>query len=436
MKHFKFNLFYFCYFFTFEFLMLILYLVSLFSKRIREEIQRRTLGPSLLSTLKEHKGNKESIVFFCSSAGEYEQARPLIDYYSSKGKHICIIAFSPSGTRFIKKRNESNDYFLSPLDSFFTWKKIFNTLTPTLCFIVRHELWPSFIKVASEYSKLVLINASMNRKYNIISLSIKKLLLSMMNTIFVVDSSDLNFYKQITTDVVLSGDTKYDRVRERAEEKKDEIFKLKEKLLSSDFGSSDSTPVESKVSMYNYFIIGSGWHRDIECVFDSFSKVKKIDSSWKVLCASHDISPTMIDWIKSECEKMNFKYSLFSDPNFFKQESNFDVCIVDVIGRLSELYGASHLCWVGGAMHYKIHNVLEPAIYGLNIAHGPMYHDQKEACLLVDKGACTVCKDSDELYKWWLMHNPPQINQETKNLMLSLSFASKTILNHIEHLGV
>ncbi len=429
MKNFKFNLFYFFYFLSFELLYIVVKFVSIFSKRIREELKKRSVSSSQLLTIKEHKADRDTILFFCSSAGEYEQARPLIDYYNKKGKHIFIVAFSPSGTRFMQKRNETNDFILCPLDRYHVWKAIFKILKPSTCFIVRHELWPSFIKLASSYSRLILINASMNRRYNVISLSMKKLLLSMMDYIFVVEESDLDFYKGIVKESLLAGDTKYDRVRLRSDEKKEEIDLLKKQLCSYDF-SLDSS------SGYKYFIIGSGWHKDIECVFDAYLMIRDKDPSWKIICASHDISSTMIDWIKKECEKRNLNYLCFSDSSFLVNGIDFDVCIVDVIGRLSELYGASHLCWVGGAMHYKIHNVLEPAIYGLNIAHGPLYHDQKEACLLVEKGACTVCKDSDELYRWWLSHNPPQINQETKKLMFELSFASKTILNHIEHLGV
>ena len=430
MKNFKFNLFYFFYFLSFELLCIIAKFISFFSKRIREELKKRSLTSFQLATIKKHKASKDTILFFCSSAGEYEQARPLIDYYSKKGKHIFIVAFSPSGISFMEKRNESHDFILCPLDRYCTWRSIFKILKPSMCFIVRHELWPSFIKLASSYSRLILINASMNRKYNFVSLSMKKLLLSMMDSIFVVEESDLDFYKTIVKDSLLAGDTKYDRVRLRSIEKKEEIAHLKEQLNSYVFSSPTSS------LGYKYFIIGSGWHKDIECVFDAYLKIRITDSSWKIICASHDISPVMIDWIKSECTKRNLSYSCFSDPSFLAKGINFDVCIVDVIGRLSELYGVSHLCWVGGAMHYKIHNVLEPAIYGLNIAHGPLYHDQKEACLLVNKGASTVCKDSDELFNWWLDHSPPQINEQTKNLMLSLSFTSKTILNHIEHLGV
>ena len=104
---------------------------------------------------------------------------------------------------------------------------------------------------------------------------------------------------------------------------------------------------------------------------------------------------------------------------------------MDVIGKLSELYGASHLCWVGGAMHYKIHNVLEPAIYGLNIAHGPLYLDQKEAVLLVQNGLSTVCNCQEDVDKWWSSHLDPKPNQATKDLMFSLSFTSQKIINQV-----
>lgn len=48
--------------------------------------------------------------------------------------------------------------------------------------------------------------------------------------------------------------------------------------------------------------------------------------------------------------------------------------VIDRVGFLSELYGACHLAFVGGALHHKVHNVLEPLCYGLPIAFGPRYH--------------------------------------------------------------
>ena len=435
MKQLKFNLFFIFYFLFYELSFLILLVLSFFSKTIKTQIKDRKISTPLLSTIKEHKGSKQSILFYCSSAGEFEQACPIIDHYKKLNYHIFIVFFSPSGILFAKKRNETNDFILAPFDQYFSWKKLLDVLDPKFCFILRHELWPAFIKLASQKSKLILLNASMNRKYNPGSLFLKKLLLSMMDMIFVVDRSDLSFYEGIVKDSFLAGDTKYDRVRLQSISKQQDIMTLRKRLHALDIWtsvetSSDSFNLEDR---FKYFIIGSGWHKDISYCFDSFLDIKKLDPSWKIICASHDVSSKMIDFIKDECKIRDFTFIQFSKlDSEAKIPSDFDVLIVDVIGRLSELYGSSHLCWIGGALHYKIHNVLEAAIFGLNIAHGPLYTDQKEAVLLVKEGLSEVFDTSSKITQWWKNHINPSINQKTRDFILSLSFTSKTILDRVE----
>ncbi len=75
--------------------------------------------------------------------------------------------------------------------------------------------------------------------------------------------------------------------------------------------------------------------------------------------------------------------------------------LVDVLGDLPELYGCAHLAWVGGALHYRVHNVLEPACRGLYLCFGPMFETSQEAKVLVDRGLARVIHNGHEFYRWY-----------------------------------
>ena len=83
--------------------------------------------------------------------------------------------------------------------------------------------------------------------------------------------------------------------------------------------------------------------------------------------------------------------SLFSGIG--AEESNH-VLIIDGMGLLAEFYGCADLALVGGGIHNRVHNVLEPAVRGLYLSYGPRYHTSKEAIGLVNDDLVTVV-DSD-----------------------------------------
>ena len=95
--------------------------------------------------------------------------------------------------------------------------------------------------------------------------------------------------------------------------------------------------------------------------------------------------------------------------------------------ELFELYGVAHATFVGGALHHKIHNVLEPAIFGCHIAHGPRYHNQKEAKWLVEKGFSTVATADKDVTRW-IRSLPEHTNPKLVKNIRSLLGATEHIL--------
>jgi 3-deoxy-D-manno-octulosonic-acid transferase len=73
------------------------------------------------------------------------------------------------------------------------------------------------------------------------------------------------------------------------------------------------------------------------------------------------------------------------------------VIIIDSIGLLSAAYAYAQVAYVGGGFGTGIHNILEPATYGIPILIGPKYQKFKEAVDLVKLGACIEIKNELDL---------------------------------------
>src|SRR6185436_19255376 len=63
------------------------------------------------------------------------------------------------------------------------------------------------------------------------------------------------------------------------------------------------------------------------------------------------------------------------------------VVVVDSVGILVSLYQYAHVVYVGGGFGAGVHNVLEPAVYGVPVMIGPNHRNSNEALELVARGA-------------------------------------------------
>ena len=65
--------------------------------------------------------------------------------------------------------------------------------------------------------------------------------------------------------------------------------------------------------------------------------------------------------------------------------SDYSVLIIDCIGLLSKLYSSADIAYVGGAMGKTgLHNILEPATFGVPIVIGKNFNEFPEAKRLRD----------------------------------------------------
>jgi len=76
----------------------------------------------------------------------------------------------------------------------------------------------------------------------------------------------------------------------------------------------------------------------------------------------------------------------------------WDVCVVDRVGVLAELYASARVAYVGGGFHGAgLHSVIEPAALGVPVLFGPRWESSRDARLLLDAGAAASVEDAGGL---------------------------------------
>ena len=117
--------------------------------------------------------------------------------------------------------------------------------------------------------------------------------------------------------------------------------------------------------------------------------------------------------------------------------SNCDVFILDTIGYLSKVYSYADIAFVGGASGSNgLHNILEPAVFGIPILIGKNYEKFPEAKALIDLGGL-VSVSCPEAFEVILNKLSKDNSLRKKQGLINANYIKKNrgaviqILNHI-----
>jgi 3-deoxy-D-manno-octulosonic-acid transferase len=120
----------------------------------------------------------------------------------------------------------------------------------------------------------------------------------------------------------------------------------------------------------------------------------------KFIIAPHNIKEEQIQQLKSNINK---KTVLFSEMKTAGTSlklplQDFNVFIIDTIGILTKIYSCADIAYIGGGFgNPGVHNVLEPATFGVPIIIGPNYSHFSEVTALVNMEACVAVTNQKEL---------------------------------------
>jgi hypothetical protein len=138
-------------------------------------------------------------------------------------------------------------------------------------------------------------------------------------------------------------------------------------------------------------VVGSSWAKDEKILADY---INSTTHPVKFIIAPHNIKTEQIQELRKSIGKQTVLFSEKEGKNL----SEYEVLIIDTIGILTKIYSEADIAYVGGGFgNPGVHNLLEPATFGVPIVLGPNYSHFAEATALVNLGGCEVISNENEL---------------------------------------
>jgi len=366
---------YFFYNIAIHFTGFLLKIIAIFNKKLSYFVEGRKETFSKLESAISKKD--KTIWFHCASLGEFEQGRPIIEKVKSQFPNYKIVLtfFSPSGYEVRKNYAFADVVAYLPLDTKNNVIKFLEIVHPSMAIFVKYEFWPNILNQLKKRDVETILVSGIFRENQAFFKwygSWMRKSLKAFSHFFVQNQDSYNLLQNIDfKNITLSGDTRFDRVYEIT--KQDNHLNFIE-----DF-------VQNKYTL----VAGSTWQKD-ETYLVNYINFHASENE-KFIIAPHNIHKKTILALKASVHK---KTILFSDK---EKNNDAQVFIVDTIGILTKIYSYADTAYIGGGFENGIHNILEPATFGIPLVIGPNYKKFQEAIDLVKINACYVVNNSTEL---------------------------------------
>ncbi|WP_298754965.1 glycosyltransferase N-terminal domain-containing protein [uncultured Psychroserpens sp.] len=362
-----------------------IYVVSLFLKVLalfNTKIKLGVNGRKQTFNILEEKidTNDKTIWFHCASLGEYEQGLPVFEVLRKNypNHKIVLTFFSPSGYEIRKNTTLADVVVYLPLDTRVNAKHFLKLVHPEFTVFVKYDIWPNLLHELKRQDRRAILISALFRKNQSYFKSYggkRQSALFSFEHIFVQDENSKTLLNSINyNSVTISGDTRFDRVS-------NQLSQINTLDFVTEF-KSDSTCV----------VIGSSWPEDEDILIPYINNNASKDL--KFIIAPHEIKNSHVKAILS---KLKVTTVLFSKKQG-KDLNDASVLIIDTIGLLSKVYSYADIAYVGGAMGQTgLHNILEPAVFGIPIIIGKNHQKFPEAFSMIEHAGVTSVKSEKDL---------------------------------------
>lgn len=394
---------------------LILPLTRFFSPKMKLFIEGRKQSFPILN--EKINASENYIWVHVASLGEYEQGLPIMEAFKSQYPEYKIVLtfFSPSGYE-IRKDNKIADITLYlPLDTQHNVKRFLDLVQPKMVFFIKYEFWPNYLHELKKRNIPTYLVSGIFRENQLFFKSYGSYYreaLKAFTHLFVQNETSKKLLQTINfTNVTVHGDTRFDRVAQ-----------IVEQVQSLNF-------IEQFKNNFTTIVIGSSWIDDENVYVPYINSSKNI----KFIIAPHNIKEEEISRLIQKIDKKVIRFSNYQENDL----ATANIFVIDTIGILTQIYAYADIAYVGGAFKTGLHNILEPATYGIPVIIGPKYAKFQEAKDLVSLGSCLVVNNTEELSNTFnnLILNTnlrKELGQKNRDFVLKNKNATQVVLDFIE----
>lgn len=278
----------------------------------------------------------------CSSLGELETARPLLLLYSEKnpGHSLLVTFFSPSGFDAVQVISDTVSITALPWDIPSSVRQFLQKARPKKAVFIQYDLWPALMQGMDahqipwgvafyKHTKKGGYFHRMLQKAHFVSTQTKE------------DEFLLRSFLPADKAVCV-GDGRFDNVLRRSQ-------------------SIPSFPPawNSFHDLTGYGVFGSIWPDDASLILPLLARFPHL----KWILAPHDVSEKNITFWEEKIPMPWVRFSKLSN-----ETAPAKVILLDTVGHLFDLYSGAQFAYIGGGVHRKLHNILEPLAWNVPTA--------------------------------------------------------------------
>ena len=321
--------------------------------------------------------------FHAASLGEFEQGRPIIEEYRRvfPKRKILLTFFSPSGYEVRKNYDGADIVCYLPIDTPTNALRFLRAVRPVEAFFIKYEFWYNYLHILRHRGIPVYSISSIFRKEQVFFKWYGfqyRHVLRCFTYFFVQNEESKRLLGTLGIDnVMVTGDTRFDRVMQIAKESK-------------------SIPVVREFKNgKKVFVAGSSWLPDEQIFLSYFAQ----HLDWKVIIAPHVIGESHLEQIMSllEGRKVVRYTQIEADDAVTLGEA--EVLIIDCFGLLSSIYKYGDVAYVGGGFGVGIHNLPEAAVWNLPVIFGPNHQKFQEANELKACGGGIAIEGKEDFHR-------------------------------------
>lgn len=324
------------------------------------------------------------------SVGETVAASPIVSEIKRRfPRHkILFSTVTDTGQKMARKIiQEADGYIYFPLDLSWISKRVLRIIRPELVVIMETELWPNFIKIASDFGiGVMLANGRISDKsaqrYRYLGPIIRDML-KRIDILSMQSEQDVEYILNLGADrerVYNTGNTKFDQSYAQVDPGVKENF-------YREFKIEPTQPV---------LVAGSTHPNEEEQLIPVYKRLKSEFADLLMILAPRHITRAA----EIEALYQNAGIELVRRTEIEKGDPEKDlVILLDTIGELAQLYSIADLVFVGGSLVEKGgHNILEPAAHGKLVFFGPhMFNFKDNTRLLLEHKVGIQVEDTSEL---------------------------------------
>jgi 3-deoxy-D-manno-octulosonic-acid transferase len=377
---------------------------------------------TVFNTLKETiRPDDKTIWFHCASLGEYEQGVPIMEKIKELFPNYKIIVtfFSPSGFEVKKNSTLANTIIYLPIDTVSNAKIFIELAHPSLAIFIKYEFWPNYLFQLKEKNIPTFLVSGLFRKDQIFFKPYGGFMRKVLNSFdhfFVQDETSKELINNINIkETTVSGDTRFDRV-------------------SNQLLQDNNIAFISEFKQDNVCIVcGSTWPEDEAVLIDYINKAPE---NVKFIIVPHAINASKIESFRKNIQKQSSLFSKKEETNI----SEYNVLIIDIVGLLTKIYSHADIAYIGGGMgDTGLHNILEPATFGVPIVIGNRFEKFPEAKELKElKGLFSISNAAEcsEILKKLVTDKNARIESGkiAKKFIENNKGATNTTMNYIKQL--